>query len=185
MHDVVSERTGDLVLQFLDTLRMELDHVARIEVDQVVVMAGRLFEAGATALESVALDRAHALEQLHRAVDRRQGYAAVDCRGALEYLHGVGVVLRRGENVEDDTARTGDADARAAQPPLVIRLASHPVRHGATMRQMTISCKERRRVRCARGLSPAGRRWLRSRPLRRPPPGPRPARRSWPGNAFP
>ena len=46
MHDVVSERPCDLLLELLDPLGMKLDHVTRIEVDQMIVMlAGRRLEA--------------------------------------------------------------------------------------------------------------------------------------------
>src|SRR5690606_14796492 len=46
MNDLIAELARDRVLQFLDPPRMELDHVAGVDVDQVVVMlAAGLFEA--------------------------------------------------------------------------------------------------------------------------------------------
>ena len=57
MHDLVAEAGGDLLLQRLDARRGELDHLAGVEVDQVVVVLGRRFEAGGAAGKGVALDR--------------------------------------------------------------------------------------------------------------------------------
>ena len=39
MHDVVAQRSRDLVLQLLDPIRFEFNDVAGLDVDEVVVMA--------------------------------------------------------------------------------------------------------------------------------------------------
>ena len=68
--DGVAQRPGDLVLQRLDALRLELDDVAGLDVDQVVVVvAAGLLEARGAALEGMAVDGAYPLQELHGAVD--------------------------------------------------------------------------------------------------------------------
>ena len=53
--DGVAQRPGDLVLQRLDALRLELDDVAGLDVYQVVVVvAAGLLEARGAALEGMA-----------------------------------------------------------------------------------------------------------------------------------
>lgn len=45
MDDVVAQRAGYLLLQFLDAIGLELDDVARIEINQMVmVLTSRGFE---------------------------------------------------------------------------------------------------------------------------------------------
>src|SRR5437764_13086244 len=68
----VAELAGDLGLQLLDFLVGELDHLAVAQVDQMIVVAiAHLLVAGAALAEIMALDDAGVLEQLDRAIDRR------------------------------------------------------------------------------------------------------------------
>src|SRR6185503_18865453 len=67
---VEPELPGHPLLQALDLLVAELDHLATVEVDQVIMMAaGRLLVAPAAGAEVVALEEAVGLEQLDGAVD--------------------------------------------------------------------------------------------------------------------
>ena len=71
--EAVAEPAGDLGLQRLDLLGPELDHVAGLEVDQVVVVLARgLLVARAPAAELEPLDDALGLEELHGPVDGRE-----------------------------------------------------------------------------------------------------------------
>src|SRR5690554_143620 len=120
MDDLVAELAGDLVLQLLDAVGLEFDHVAGVDVDQMVVMvAHRRLEARGAALESVAVDGADALQQLHGAVDRGQRNACVDLHRTAKYLHRVGMVAGIRKDTEDHAARPRDAHARLAQCRLV------------------------------------------------------------------
>ena len=122
MHDVVAELAGDLVLQLLDAIGLELDHVAGLDVDEVVVMlAAGVFETRRPALEGVAMDRTEPLQKLHRAVDRRQRHGRVDGDGAAVNLHRVGMVFHDRQQVDDDASRPRDSHAGAAQFALVVR----------------------------------------------------------------
>src|SRR5690606_18429881 len=119
MDDLVAEFVRDLVLQALDAVGAELDHVAGVEVDQMVVMAaGGMLEARRPALEGMAMDRPHRLQELHRAVDGGQRNRPVDGARAPEYLHGVGVIARLRQYLEQNLALARDAHAGAAQVAL-------------------------------------------------------------------
>ena len=121
VHDVVAELAGDLVLQLLDAIGLELDHVAALDVDEMVVMlAAGVFKTRRTALEGVAMDRPEPFKELHRAVDRRQRHGRVDGDGAPVDLHRVGMVLHDRQEIDDDASRSGDSHARPAQLALVI-----------------------------------------------------------------
>jgi len=70
MHDVVAERSGYFVLKLLDAIGLEFDDVARVEVDQVVVVLSTgLLKARWPAFEGVAVNGAEALQQFHRPID--------------------------------------------------------------------------------------------------------------------
>ena len=113
--DPVAEPAGDLGLQRLDLLGAELDDVAGLEVDEVVVvLAGRLLVAGAAVAEIEPLDDALGLEELHGAVDRRERDALVDRRRAAVQLDDVGMVRGLIEDAGDDPALAGHAQAALA-----------------------------------------------------------------------
>src|SRR5262249_36764947 len=93
-------------------LRLELDHLARAQIDEMVVVAvGYLLVARAPVAEIVALDDAGVLEQLDRAIDSGNGDAVVDGGTApVELLDGR-VVLGGGQHAGDDTALLGHPHA--------------------------------------------------------------------------
>ena len=93
-----SRAPRDLVLQLLDLVGLELDHLARAQVDQmVVVLVRHLLVARAAVAEIVPLDDAGVLEQPDRAIDRRNRDLVVDRdRARVEFLD-VGMVLRAPE----------------------------------------------------------------------------------------
>src|SRR5688500_18189055 len=69
---LVAELAGDSLLDGLDLLAAELDHMPGAQVDQmVVVLTGQRFVARAPVAKIVALDHARILEELYRAVDGR------------------------------------------------------------------------------------------------------------------
>ena len=72
---------------------LELDHLAGIDVDQVIVVAvlGRLV-AGAAAAEVAALEDALLLQQAHRAIDRGDRDLRIECAGAAVQLLDVGMI---------------------------------------------------------------------------------------------
>src|SRR5712671_6617138 len=72
VNQLVAELPGDLCLQALDLLGLELDHLAGAQVDEmVVVRVGHLLVAGTAVAEIVPLNDAGILEQLHGPIDRR------------------------------------------------------------------------------------------------------------------
>src|SRR5436190_8317219 len=75
---LVAEAAGHFLLQALDLLRLEFDHLAGAQIDQMIVMGvGHLLVARAPVAEVVALDDAGVLEQLHGAVDGRDRNAVI------------------------------------------------------------------------------------------------------------
>lgn len=120
VHDVVSQGSGDFILKRLDFGRMEFDHVPRVEVDEVVVMAAGLLKARPPALKRVAMNGSHFFQKLHCAIDGGQGNGGIDLRGAVEDFHRVRVILRLRQDAQDNLSRPGDSHTGAAQPLLVI-----------------------------------------------------------------
>ena len=69
--ELVAELFGDLTLQLFDLVVVELDHLARLHVDQVVVMlVGHFLEARTPVAKIVPLQNAGLFEQAARS-DRR------------------------------------------------------------------------------------------------------------------
>ena len=98
LHPVIDEAEaeplGDPLLQLLELLVDELDHLAGLDVDQMVVMGfGRGFVAGAAVAEIVALEDARFLEQANGAVDGGDRDAGIDRGGARVQRLDVGMVL--------------------------------------------------------------------------------------------
>ena len=90
----VAELARDFGLQALDFLRLEFDHLAAAQIDQMVVMGfGRGFVARAAFAEIVPLDDAGILEQAHGAVDGRNRDAVVDLGAAPVKLLDVGMIV--------------------------------------------------------------------------------------------
>src|SRR5215831_16342159 len=108
----VAELAGNLGLQLLDFLAGELDHLAVAQVDQVVVMAvAHLFVARAALAEIMPLYDAGILEQLDRAIDRRDRDLVVDRDAApVEFLD-VRMINRLRQHPGNDAALLGHAHA--------------------------------------------------------------------------
>lgn len=77
--DRKSVLAGDLFLEPFDFVGAELDHVAGFYINQVVVMllVGRLVSCPAIG-KCMALKDAFLLQQIDRAIDRREGNAAIN-----------------------------------------------------------------------------------------------------------
>src|SRR5262249_40408286 len=91
---LVAELAGDLGLQLLDFLGRELDHLAITQIDQMVMMTvAHLFVARAACAKIMTFDDAGILEQLDRAIDRRDRDLVVDLSAtAIELFH-VGMIF--------------------------------------------------------------------------------------------
>ena len=109
---LVAELARDLGLQALDFFRLEFDYFAGAQIDEMVVVAfAHLLVARAATAEIVTLDDAGILEQVHRAIDRRDRDARVDFRAAPVQLLDVRVVLGAGQHARDDAALFGHPHA--------------------------------------------------------------------------
>lgn len=116
MHNLVTERSGDLFLQFFDLVGAEFHHIAGIHIDDVIMMrATRLFETRRPSGEGVPVDGTALFEKLHRAINGRKRDAAVDLDRAAKNLQRVGMIFRLGQYVQDDPAWSRDADTCLAQ----------------------------------------------------------------------
>src|SRR5690606_32364866 len=93
MDNLVAQFAGNLFLQGLELARMELNHVAGIHIDQMIVVPARLLKAGSAALNLVALDRSLFLKQLHRAIDSGERNARIHRRSTIENLPRIRVVF--------------------------------------------------------------------------------------------
>ena len=70
MNDVIAQRAGDFVLKFFNLVRMELDDIACINVDQmVVVISCCRLKARWPAFKGMAVNGPDAFKQLHRAIN--------------------------------------------------------------------------------------------------------------------
>ncbi len=110
--EVETQARGDLLHELLLLGVLELDDVAAIDVDQVVMPAvlGR-FVARAAAAEIAAFENAPLLEQAHGAIDRGDGDARVQGGGAAVELLDIGVVGGVREHAGDDPALAGHLQA--------------------------------------------------------------------------
>jgi hypothetical protein len=105
-------RAGDLGLQFLDLFGRELDHLAVAQIDQMVVVAvAHLLVARAALAEIVSLDDAGVLEQLYRAVDRRDRDLVVDRDAAAIQFLDIGMIHGFRQHARDHAALLGHAHA--------------------------------------------------------------------------
>src|SRR6202040_1469488 len=99
-------------LQLLDFLGGEFDHLAVAQIDQVVVVAvAHLLVAGAALAKIVPLDDACVLEQLHRAINRRDRDLVVDGDAAAIQFLDIRVIFRLRQHARDDAALLGHAHA--------------------------------------------------------------------------
>lgn len=71
MNDLEAERTRDLFLQFFDLVGVELHHITRIHINDMVMMrTAGLLEARRPARKGMAMDRAAFLKKFHGAINR-------------------------------------------------------------------------------------------------------------------
>ena len=108
----VAQFFRDLFLQGLDLGIDEFDHLAGVEVDQVIVVfAFGVFVPGTTVAEIDPLEDARLFEQLDGAIDRGDRDIGISRRGAgIEILH-VRMIRRAFEHLGDGPALVGHAQA--------------------------------------------------------------------------
>ena len=130
LHPVVDEPEAELfrdpLLKLLELLVDELDDIAGLDVDQMVVMGlGRGFVAGPAVAEIMTLQNAGFLEQAHRPIDGRDRDAAVDRRGPLVQRLDIGMILGFGKNTGDHPPLLSDPEAFLGAECLDVDPASH------------------------------------------------------------
>src|SRR6478672_11319843 len=116
LHPVVDEAEaellGDALLKLLQLVIDELDHIARLDVDQMIVVRFRCrLVARAAIAELVPLEDARFLKQSDRPVHGRNRDVRVDGGGALVKRLDVGMVLAVAEHARDHLALLGNAQA--------------------------------------------------------------------------
>src|SRR5690606_3416159 len=110
--EAIAELLGDLFLERLEFGIDEFEHLAALDVDQVIVMGlGRRVVAGAAIAEIVTIEDARFLEQPDGAVHRGDRDLRVDRGGTGVQRLDVGMILRVGQDPCDDTALLGDPQA--------------------------------------------------------------------------
>ncbi len=89
-HDFVAKFGGNLGLQPLDFLRTELDNLAGLDVDEMIMMlAVGMFKPSAAIIECVALDGTPFLQDAHRAIHSRERNRRIDSESEVEDFVGV------------------------------------------------------------------------------------------------
>jgi len=110
--EAVAELLGDQALEGFELGIDELDDLAGLDVDHVVVMRlGRGFVAGAAIAEVVPVEDAGFFEQANGAVDGRDRDAWVARGGAFVQFLDVGVVLAFRQHLGNDPALVSDPEA--------------------------------------------------------------------------
>ena len=110
--EAIAELFGDALLERFELIVDELDDLAGLDVDQMVVMGFRnRFVAGAAVAELVAFEDPGFLEQANGPVDRRDRNIGVDRRSAGVKGFDVRMILAVTEYSRDDLALLGDAKA--------------------------------------------------------------------------
>ena len=108
----VAELARDLGLQLFDFFRLEFDHFAAAQIDQMVVMAIPAgFVARAALAEIVPLDDAGILEQPHGAIDGGDRDPVVDLGAAPVQFLDVGMIVGARQHARDHAALLGHAHA--------------------------------------------------------------------------
>src|SRR5579875_85023 len=108
----IAELIGHRFLQFFDLLVAEFDHLAGLQVDQMVVMSARhLLVARAAVAEIVTRQDARLFKQAHGAVDGGDADARIDRGGAAVDLFDIGMVGRFRQHARDDPALLGHLQA--------------------------------------------------------------------------
>ena len=95
-YEVEAESGGDHAHQFLVLGVLEFDHLAGLDIDQMMMVAfftGLI--AGAAAAEIVPFQDAFLLEQADRAIDRRDGDVLIELGGAAVQFLDIRMIARR------------------------------------------------------------------------------------------
>ncbi len=108
--ETITELLCDLFLQGLDLRVAELDHLAGVEVDQmVVVLPVRILVSSTAITKFQPVQNPRFFKQLHRAVDRRQRNTVIDGIGAGVQLLHIRVIKALLQHLGDGPARAGHA----------------------------------------------------------------------------
>jgi len=125
-----AELLGDALLQALDVLVLELDDLAGLHIDQVVVViVARGLVARAAVAEIVALDDPGVLQEAHGPVNGRKRDARIaGARAPVDLLH-VWMIVGVGQHAGDDAPLAGHAHApigaETLQPAFPYRWPGH------------------------------------------------------------
>src|SRR5581483_2693104 len=125
-------------LELLDLLVAELDHLAGLDVDEVVVMAvayGLVARAPPVA-ELVAFEDALGLEQPHRAVDGRERDARVLRACSAMDLLDIGMVLGLRQDASDSAPLPRHAHAPLGAQPLKPAFFRRGLGHGSKVKPL-------------------------------------------------
>ena len=105
---LIAELGGNLFLQGLDIGVHKLDHLAGIEINEMIMMIPiRIFIPGAAIAKFVALQNARLFEEFHRSIDSRNRYAGIHrLRAGIELFY-IRVIRAIFENLCDHPALAG------------------------------------------------------------------------------
>src|SRR5690606_13438742 len=107
-----AEFLGDLVLQFLDLIAGELDHLPGLNIDQMIVMLIRYFlVAGAAVTKIVALENTVFFQHADGAVNRRDADRVIQLRCPFVDKFHIRVILRFRQNARNNAALLGHPQA--------------------------------------------------------------------------
>ena len=117
---------GNAPLQCLQLLIDELNDLACLNVDQVIMMGfRRRFVAGPAVAKLMALKDSRFLEQAHRPIDRRDRNVRVDLGGPGMKRLDIWVVFAVAQYFRDGTALLGDAQTLVRAQLFDVDLAMH------------------------------------------------------------
>src|SRR5262245_695119 len=133
--EAVAELARHGLLQPLDLLVAELDDLAGLHVDQVIVVAeARGLVTGAAVAEFMTLEDACALEQAHGAIDRRERDARIPSARPPVDLFDVGMVLGLRQHPGDGAPLARHAHAALGAEPFEPAFRDRRLAHLAALR---------------------------------------------------
>lgn len=123
-NEVIPEFPRDHSLKPLDLLGTELNHCARIHINQVVVvpLCGRLVPRPSVP-KLMSLKDTEFFETLHGSVDSREGDAIVLLHNAAMQFGNIGMVVGAGNNLRDELALA--REPKALGPDLSFNPVGH------------------------------------------------------------
>jgi len=130
LHPMIDETEAEFLrnplLKCLELFIDELDHIARLDVDQVVVVAfGRGFVAGTPVAELMPFENAGLFEQADSPIDRRDRNVGIDRRRPGVQSFDVRMVLAIPKDAGDDLALLGNPEALVGAQSLDVDRAGH------------------------------------------------------------